>query len=54
VHRASARFAPLVVPRALFPQTNVFSAISHRADVATESLADRRRWWLAWGDSDVL
>jgi hypothetical protein len=54
VHRASARFAPLLVPKALFPQTNVFSAISHRADVATESLADPRRWWLAWGDSDVL
>lgn len=54
VHAASRRFALLPLPRALFPQKNVFSVISHRPEPSTESLADPTRWWLSWGDSDVV
>jgi hypothetical protein len=49
-----ARFARLPVPERLFPQQNVLSVISHRADLPTAALADARRWWIAWGDSDVV
>lgn len=48
------RFAWLRVPERLFPQPNVLSVISHRADLPTAELADPRRWWIAWGDSDVV
>lgn len=53
-HRAADRAAPLPVPPALFPQLNVFSAISHRSDLPTPELARPGRWWLSWGDSDVV
>jgi GNAT superfamily N-acetyltransferase len=54
VHAVSRRFALLPLPRALFPQENVFSVISHRPEASTESLAVPKRWWISWGDSDVV
>lgn len=54
LHAELARFAPLPVPERLFPQQNVLSVISHRADLPTQELAERSRWWIAWGDSDVV
>ncbi len=54
VHRACVGAAPLPVPPVLFPQMNVFSAISHRPGLATHDLARPGRWWLGWGDSDVV
>lgn len=52
-HGACAR-ATLPVPRLLFPQTNVFSVISHRTTPSTQALCTRERWWIGWGDSDVV
>jgi GNAT superfamily N-acetyltransferase len=52
-HPAARRLAPLPVPPALFPQMNVFSAIGH-GEVDTGALADPARWWIGWGDSDVV
>jgi hypothetical protein len=49
-----ARFARLRVPERLFPQQSVLSVISHCADLPTPLLADPQRWWLAFGDSDVV
>ena len=54
VHRAARRAVPLPVPPILFPQMNVLSAISHRPGLATHDLARPERWWLSWGDSDVV
>jgi ribosomal protein S18 acetylase RimI-like enzyme len=53
-HASACRFAPLRVPPRLFPQVNVFSAISHRAEPSTAGLAEPARWWIGWGDSDVV
>lgn len=53
-HRAARRAAWLPLPAALFPQTNVFSVISHDPALPTPALADPARWWIAWGDSDVV
>jgi GNAT superfamily N-acetyltransferase len=53
-HAAARRAAWLPLPAALFPQVNVFSVISHDPALPTSALADPARWWLAWGDSDVV
>jgi GNAT superfamily N-acetyltransferase len=53
-HAELARFARLRVPERLFPQETVLSVISHRAELPTPALAVPRRWWIAWGDSDVV
>jgi GNAT superfamily N-acetyltransferase len=52
-HPTARRLTPFPVPPALFPQMNVFSAIGH-GDVDTAALADPARWWIGWGDSDVV
>jgi GNAT superfamily N-acetyltransferase len=52
-HSTARRLAPLPVPPTLFPQMNVFSAVGH-GDVDTAALADPARWWIGWGDSDVV
>lgn len=54
VHAAARTVAPLPVPRRLFPQENVFSVISHEPTVPTEALAKPGRWWISWGDTDVV